>query len=251
MVSVVLGTKIADFSFHVSDLDMDALKGNNPDYTISKDGDIIISESNSDYVVLSGSFNWTKIMSGDYDAGIKQLTGMTVYEDGKLTYKATGLGITGSQVESGALFQDYLADQGYSIKGNNFGNDLESAEKNDVLRGLGGNDTINGLAGIDRLFGDDGIDRISGGVGNDFLTGGVGADVFVFVSGDGDDTILDFRARGKGQDQIDLSGHADVASFDDLDVRDAGKNVVITVGEDTITLKNVADGDVGASDFIF
>jgi Ca2+-binding RTX toxin-like protein len=107
------------------------------------------------------------------------------------------------------------------------------------------------MAGVDKLFGDDGNDRLAGGANNDSLTGGKGADVFEFASGDGSDVILDFQARGKGQDHIDLSDYDGVASFADLEISDAGKNVVITLGEDTITLKNVSHTDIGATDFNF
>jgi len=251
MVSVVLGTKVNNFSFDISNLDLDTLKGTDPEYTISKNGDIVLSESKSDYVVLSGSFNLSGFAKGNYADGIKELDAITVVENGQIIYKASGLGITGSEVESASAFESYLAEKGFNIKGNNFTNDLTAGDLNDLLHGLSGNDTINGMAGIDKLFGDDGNDRILGGEGGDFLTGGKGADVFAFVSGDGNDVILDFQAKGKGQDHIDLSGHGDVTSFADLDIRDVGKNVVITVGDDTITLRNVNDHDVGATDFLF
>jgi Ca2+-binding RTX toxin-like protein len=255
MVSVVLGTKITNFSFDISNIDLSTLKGTDPEYTISKNGDIVLSESKSDYVILSGSFNLSGFAKGDYADGIKQLEAITVVTDGKIVYKASGLGITGAEVGSASALDAYLAEKGYSIKGNNFSNELTSGDINDMLHGLSGNDTINGMAGADKLFGDDGNDRIVGGEGNDFLSGGKGADVFEFAAGDGSDVILDFQARGKGQDHIDLSGHGDVSSFEDLVIADAGKNVVInvviTVGDDTITLKNVNDHDISATDFQF
>lgn len=251
MVSVVLGAKATDFSFDISNVDLDTLKGTDPEYTILKNGDIMVAESKSDYVILSGTFNFNGFIDGDYEDGIKKLDAITVVEDGKIVYKASGLGMTGVEVESGSAFKDFLADKTYSIKGNGFANEMTAADHNDLLHGLAGNDTIYGMAGVDKLFGDDGIDRLVGGEGNDFLTGGKGADVFEFASGDGSDLILDFLARGKGQDHIDLSGHSDVASFADLDISDAGKNVVITVGDDTITLKNVNDHDISATDFLF
>lgn len=251
MVSVVLGTKIANYSFDISDIDLSTFKGSDPDYTISKNGDIVLSESKSDYVILSGSFNLGGFAKGNYADGIKQLDAITVVENGQVIYKASGLGIGGSDVESASAFESYLAEKGFNIKGNNFTNDLTAGDLNDLLHGLSGNDVIDGMGGVDKLFGDDGNDRIVGGEGNDFLTGGKGADMFAFASGDGDDVILDFQAKGKGQDHIDLSGHGDVSSFADLDIRDAGKNVVITAGDDTITLRNVNDHDVGAADFLF
>jgi Ca2+-binding RTX toxin-like protein len=251
MVSIVLGAKVTDFSFDISDVDIETLKGTDPDYTILKNGDIKVADGKSDYVILSGSFNFNGFVDGDYEDGIKKLDAITVVVDGKITYKASGLGITGVEVESRGVFKDYLAEKGYSIKGNGYANEITGADNRDLLHGLAGNDTIYGEGGMDRLFGDDGIDRLVGGAGNDLLTGGKGADVFEFTSGDGIDIILDFDARGRGQDHIDLSGHGDAGSFTDLNIRDVGKNVVIAVGDDMITLKNVNDHDIGASDFIF
>lgn len=251
MVSVVFGAKVTDFSFNVSDVDLETLKGTDPEYTILKNGDIKVADSKSDYVILSGTFNFKGFLNGDYEDGIKKLDAITVVENGKISYKASGLGMTGAEVESRSVFNDYLAEKAYTIKGNGFANEMTAADHNDLLHGLAGNDTMYGMGGADKLFGDDGIDRLAGGAGKDYLTGGKGADVFEFESGDGGDLILDFQARGKGQDHIDLSGHSDVSRYADLEISDAGKNVVITVGDDTITLKNVDHHDIGASDFLF
>ena len=251
MVSVVLGAKARNYDFDISNIDLDTLKGIDPEYTISKNGDIVLSESKSDYVVLSGSFNLSGFAKGNYADGIKHLDAVTVFEGGHIVYKASGLGITGAEVQSAAALESYLAEKIYSIKGNNYANDITAGDLNDLLHGMSGNDTIRGMAGADKLFGDEGADRIAGGEGNDFLTGGAGADIFEFLAGDGDDVILDFHSRGKGQDRIDLSDHDGAASFADLEIQDAGKNVVITIGDDTITLKNVPHTDIDASDFLF
>lgn len=253
MVNIVLGTKIQEFSFKISDMELESLKAKDPDYTITKNGDILVSESKTDYVILSGTFTWTKLLKGDYEGGIKSLDGITVYEDGKLTYKATGLGMTGVEVDSGAVFKEYLSEKGYTIKGNNFANEIVSEDKNDYIRGLSGNDMIDGKAGVDRLFGDQGIDRLVGGEGNDSLTGGSGADVFAFKLGDGDDVILDFLAHGKAQDHIDLTEYKGVDSFEDLDISRAGKSTLITFADsdDSILLKNVSIKFVDDADFLF
>ena len=253
MVSIALGTKIKEFNFKISDMELETLKAKDPDYTITKNGDILISESKSDYVILSGTFTWSKLLKGDYEGGIKSLDGITVYEHGKLTYKASGLGMTGVEVDSGAVFKEYLSEKGYVIKGNNFANEIVSEVRNDVVHGLGGNDIIDGKAGVDRLFGDLGIDRLIGGEGNDLLTGGAGADVFAFKAGDGDDVILDFVARGKLQDHIDFTEYKNVDSFEDLDISRAGKSTLITFGDDgdSILLKNVSIKLVDDADFLF
>jgi Ca2+-binding RTX toxin-like protein len=253
LVNIVLGTKVQEFSFKISDMDLETLQAKDPDYTILKNGDILVSESKTDYIVLSGTFSWTKMLQGDYDAGIKSLDAIAVYENGQLTYKASGLGMTGVEVDSGAVFKAYLAEKGYTIKGNGFANEIVSEEKNDVIRGLSGNDTIDGKAGLDKLFGDQGADRLIGGEGNDILTGGAGADVFAFKLGDGNDVVMDFLAHGKAQDHIDLTDYKGVDSFQDLDVSRAGRSTLITFADsdDSILLKNVSVKFVDEADFLF
>jgi Ca2+-binding RTX toxin-like protein len=85
-----------------------------------------------------------------------------------------------------------------------------SAYLNDIIKGGNGSDRIfggeghdliYGEAGDDWIWGNNGQDRIWGGSGNDYLTGGLGNDQFVFASGEGMDTINDFRV---GEDVICL-----------------------------------------------
>lgn len=251
MVNVVLGGKAKNYDFDVAEVDLDTLKGTNPDYTIPGPGEIMISQSKTEYVVLSGSFNLTRMMSGDYEGGVKSLDSITVVQNGRVSYTAAGLGIDGSELLNGAAFTNFLASQGYSVKGNAYANQINSADHNDLVHGMGGNDKLFGMGGVDRLFGDDGADCLVGGDGDDSLTGGAGADVFEFTITCGDDVILDFQARGSGQDHIDLSGHLDVSSFADLEITRVGKSVLIEFGDDSILLRDVSLKDVGASDFDF
>jgi Ca2+-binding RTX toxin-like protein len=251
MVNVVLGAKAKNYNFDVADVDLETLKGTNPDYTVKGPGEIIISQSKTDYVVLNGSFNLTRMMSGDYDGGVKTLNSITVVENGRVSYTASGLGIDGSELQSATAFTDFLASQGYTLKGNAYANVINAADYNDLIHGMSGNDKISGMGGVDRLFGDDGADRLFGGEGNDSLTGGTGADIFEFTVSNGDDVILDFQASAKGQDHIDLSGCSDVASFADLEITRVGKSVLIEFGDDSILLRGVALKDIGATDFEF
>jgi Ca2+-binding RTX toxin-like protein len=71
------------------------------------------------------------------------------------------------------------------------------------LIGGNGTDFLVGSAGNDLLNGDNGSDTLRGGLGSDTLTGGNGQDIFVFASGEGIDTITDFKL---GTDQIGLTG---------------------------------------------
>ncbi len=169
---------------------------------------------------------------------------------------------------------------------------LIGAEGNDTLRGDFGADILGGGAGIDavsyavsgagvrvnlstgaaagehaegnRLFqieslfgstlsdvliGDTGANRLRGSAGADVLTGGRGADVFDFVRGAGIDRVTDFEDR---VDRIDLSNHADVNSYFDIDqdIAQVGANLHIVIGTDTMILAGVQRDLVSANDFL-
>ena len=133
---------------------------------------------------------------------------------------------------------------------------------NNTLMGRGGDDTLYGGpdGGDDRMYGENGNDRIYGGTGNDTIYGGAGDDAlsggadddtFVFAPGSGDDTITDFT---DGDDKIDLSAFADIASVDDLSMDQREGNIVIDLsnqGGGSITLQDFVIADLDASDFFF
>lgn len=251
MVSVTLGAKIKNYTFDVANLSLDGIIGSDADYSIGKNGDITISTGKSDYVTLSGDFVWSKLLAGNYSAGVKSLDGITVVQNGVQVYSASGLNIDGSDVATSDVLEHYLSGQKFGIKGNIYSNDITGGDMSDIVHGLAGNDSVYGGGGNDRLFGETGNDRLVGGSGNDLLYGGSGADVFEFSNGDGHDVILDFQARGKGQDHIDLSAYTGISTFEDLDISSVGKSTLITIGDDSILLKNVAEKFVDASDFQF
>jgi Ca2+-binding RTX toxin-like protein len=60
-----------------------------------------------------------------------------------------------------------------------------------VAPGDEGDDILDGGDGADLLYGNGGDDILIGGRGNDTLVGGPGRDLYVFVKGDGIDTIVD------------------------------------------------------------
>lgn len=110
------------------------------------------------------------------------------------------------------------------------------------LHGNSGNNTLKGMDGNDDLF---------GGKGNDKLIGGLGSDIFHFATGDGKDTIVDFT---DGLDRIDLSQWAAITSFSDLKAHHlerSGSDMVLSAGDDSLTLKNVTKAELDAMDFIF
>ena len=95
------------------------------------------------------------------------------------------------------------------------GNDtLLGGDGNDSLFGGGDDDQLDGGTGADTLDGWSGNDTLTGGTGDDLLTGSDGNDTFVYVAGDGTDTITDFNFGNTGtlndgditnNDRIDLS----------------------------------------------
>jgi Ca2+-binding RTX toxin-like protein len=248
MVSVTLGSKAKIYDFDVADIKLKGLMDDGPEYSIGRD-ELKIYQDKKNYVVLEGEFKFG--FGKGLDEMIKVLDGITVVEEGKQIYHVGNLDLTGKDIGNFTPKQ-WLAEQTYTIKGNAFGNEILGAARNDVIRGMTGNDGLIGLAGNDRLFGDDGNDVLTGGIGNDFLTGGRGIDTFVFASGDGADTVMDFIAKGRAHEIIDLTDVDSVASFDDLSLEQVGKNVVLDLGDgDMITLKNVALANLDASDFLF
>jgi len=115
---------------------------------------------------------------------------------------------------------------------------------NDVLSGSSGNDFLEGFAGHD---------RIAGHRGNDTMRGDGGADTFIFAKGDGDDTIEDFKARGRNHDVIDLSELKGVNTFHDVValLEAHRENTWCDDGlGDILVLQNVDIQDLGKSDFI-
>ena len=250
MVGVTLGAKAKNYDFNVSDIDLDTLEAKGPNYSISAAG-ITISENKSNYVRLEGQFKLWSLMDGDYGRGIQKLNSITVVENGKVSYTASGLDMSGKDVATGALFREFLAGENYSIKGNASANEITAGDHRDVILGLSGNDLLSGMGGNDRLSGDIGNDHLIGGEGRDSLSGGWGSDTFVFNAGDGIDVITDFQAYGRGQDHIDLSGHDGVSSFDDLIISQTRSTVRIEVGDDVLILKGVAEFRIDTSDFLF
>ncbi|WP_270934523.1 tandem-95 repeat protein [Falsiroseomonas oryzae] len=88
----------------------------------------------------------------------------------------------------------------------------------DLLVGLGGRDTLTALAGLDSLDGGveadsldggAGADTLRGGTGDDTITGGAGGDAYVFVAGDGADTIRD--QGDAAEDTLRIEGWAAAA----------------------------------------
>lgn len=122
---------------------------------------------------------------------------------------------------------------------------LDGGSGNDLIIGARAADTITGGEGDDTLVGNRGADTLNGGAGDDVFTGGRGSDVFVFASGDGNDEITDFG--NVGDDVIDLTAFA--TSFESLGITESGDDLLITVGDTTILLRDTTS--VSSDDFLF
>jgi len=88
--------------------------------------------------------------------------------------------------------------------------------------------------------------------GNDYFVGHGSADTFVFAPNFGHDVIKDFVACGRGHDTIQFSktvfdSFASVLS----QASQVGHDVVISAGDDTLTLKNTKLQALNSHDFHF
>jgi hypothetical protein len=137
---------------------------------------------------------------------------------------------------------------------------VDGGNGRDVVDGGSGDDTVHGGGGSDTITGGAGQDLVQGGGGNDFITGGDasddtlagnnGDDVFIFVDGDGHDTVLDFL---HGDNRIDLSDFGEIAFADLLDMVEVNDgSITINLGRNAqLTLENVTIDQLEESDFIF
>ena len=132
-----------------------------------------------------------------------------------------------------------------------------------VMDGGGNSDTVNFIfsqseQGPLTLIGTEEKDVIFATGNDDTLTGGAGADQFVFApeyDSSSADTITDFAT---GEDHIDLRLFSEFVNSDNIgDWLDSpnvsqvnSTDVLITLGDDTITLKNVALANLSSNDFI-
>ena len=122
-----------------------------------------------------------------------------------------------------------------TLEGSSGLNVLSGGGGADTLRGHGGDDTLKGGDGDDTLEGGEGSDFLHGGGGSDSLDGGAGSDLYMYVRGDGRDTIDD---AGGGADVLYLAGITllDLAfrkDGDDLQIgiKEAGAASVATAAE--------------------
>lgn len=148
---------------------------------------------------------------------------------------------TGAAIDAGGG-NDY-------VFGGKAGDVVEAGAGNDYVFGNGGNDVIHGGYGHDTLFGGDGDDILAGGAGNDRMNGGAGKDSFVFRTGFGHDTVMDFEAG----DVIDLAS-SEIHDFASLaeHLSETALGTVITLDDGaTLTLANITKDQLTADQFYF
>jgi Ca2+-binding RTX toxin-like protein/subtilisin-like proprotein convertase family protein len=73
---------------------------------------------------------------------------------------------------------------------------LIGTDRNDVIEGTSSGEYLSGSQGDDRLESHAGEDSLDGGTGNDRLLGGAGGDAYLYLAGDGTDTIVEHAAAG-------------------------------------------------------
>lgn len=128
-----------------------------------------------------------------------------------------------------------------TLYGGSGANTLYGYTGNDKLYGYAGNDTLYGGDGDDTLNGGDGNDTLYGGAGADTLTGGAGKDTFVYVNGEGNDTITDYAS---GQDALQINN----GTVSNMALANNNKDLVFTVGGGTVTLTDAVSRSIRMQD---
>ena len=117
------------------------------------------------------------------------------------------------------------------------GNDILTGDSGgNKLSGGGGADTLKGGGGIDTLRGGAEADTLYGGGADDFLEGDAGIDTYVFEGIYGADTIREDTDGGK------LYFRSATGLGDIVFSRDANNDVVISIGDNSVTIEGYAEG---------
>lgn len=106
----------------------------------------------------------------------------------------------------------------------NFPNDAE------IIEGTSGSDTLVGSDCSDIIYGRDDNDIIAGGQLDDLLFGGAGCDTFVLATGEGTDTIYDFKFE---EDSIGL---ACGMTFGQLSIIQDGNNTLVSFNNESLAI---------------
>jgi Ca2+-binding RTX toxin-like protein len=133
------------------------------------------------------------------------------------------------------------------LYGGNGHDSILGGSQNDYLNGQNGSDRLIGNAGNDKLYGGAGDDTLIGGAGNDAFYGQAGVDIFVLASGNGSDTIFDFK------DGIDKLGLLGSLTYGALTISASGTKTSIRItstDEVLAILNNIKPSLINESDFV-
>lgn len=117
--------------------------------------------------------------------------------------------------------------------------------------GNSSDNALYGNAGNNHLVGGFGFDSLNGGAGIDRLEGGVGSDDFYFEKGTGKDIVMDYEATF---DDLHFYGFKGADTFGEMIANHAAEkngDVVITLGSDSIVIKDHTIAELNYDDFHF
>lgn len=100
----------------------------------------------------------------------------------------------------------------------------------EIFEGTSGSDTLIGNDGSDVIYGYDGNDIVAGGQVDDLLFGGADRDTFVLATGEGTDTIGDFKIE---EDSIGL---ASGITFGQLSITQDGNNTLVSFNNESLAI---------------
>lgn len=126
-----------------------------------------------------------------------------------------------------------------------------TGKKNIDGTGTGTDNALYGNAGNNHLVAGFGFDTLNGGAGRDILEGGVGSDDFYFEKGTGRDVVMDYEATFDGMHFFGFKGADTFGEMIDHHADEKNGDVVITLGKDTIVIKDHTIAELNFDDFHF
>lgn len=157
--------------------------------------------------------------------------------------------ITSAAYNAGGSFSEILREGSSGLKSIGGGFTIANGAVIENARGGAGNDLLIGNETKNYLAGGAGDDTLMSSSGRDKMSGGTGSDTFVFARGDGHDTIMDFESIDVIS-LVNLSGVTSLSSFKSHAV-DTDDGVLLTVGSDSLLIKNVLESSFVKNDFLF